>query len=140
MPRAYSMDLRERVLGALQQAEGTRAEVALRFGVSLSFVRDVRARFLQSGTLAPKAHGGGRPASADAATKEKLRTLVEQRADDTLEEHRESLAAAGGVRLSRSALGRVLVALGFTRKKRRSAMTRAKPSAFEPCAPPSKKR
>jgi transposase-like protein len=38
MPRAYSVDLRERVLVACERREGTRAEVARRFRVAASTV------------------------------------------------------------------------------------------------------
>ena len=66
MPAAYSLDLRERVWRACAQEQGTRAEIAERFEVSVSFVRDVRRRVRESGSAAAKARGGGAPRKADA--------------------------------------------------------------------------
>ena len=128
MAKAYSLDLRKKVFGAWQNGEGSQPEIAARFGVSASFVRDLSQRFRASGSVAAKAHGGGRTSSVDAAACQQIERLVAAHNDHTLDEHRQSLAEAG-CRLSRSALGRALLKLGLTRKKRRSATTSAKPSA-----------
>ena len=61
--RAYSMDLRERVVAACDEGLDTRAEVAERFSVSESWVRRLLQRRRETGSMAPKRHGGGqRPA------------------------------------------------------------------------------
>ena len=60
MASSYSLDLRERVFGAWQRGEGSRPQIAARFGVSVSFVRDLSRRWRESGGVAPKVHGGGR--------------------------------------------------------------------------------
>src|SRR5271165_5191197 len=61
--RPYSMDLRERVAAAIDAGEGSQRQVAKRFRVSVSFVTRLVQRRRDSGTLAPKPHGGGpRPA------------------------------------------------------------------------------
>ena len=128
MAKAYSLDLRQKVFGAWQNGEGSQAQIARRFDVSVSFVRDLARRFRQSGGVAAKAHGGGRAPGADAAACRVLASLVAAHHDHTLDEHRQSLAEAGHS-LSRSALGRTLLQLGLTRKKRRSATTSGRPSA-----------
>ena len=128
MAKAYSLDLRQKVFGAWQNGEGSQPEIAARFGVSVSFVRDLSRRFRASGGVAAKAHGGGRVPSADATTCQQIERLVAAHNDHTVDEHRQSLAEAGRP-LSRSALGRALLKLGLTRKKRRSVTTSAKPSA-----------
>jgi transposase len=58
MPRAYSMDLRKRVIEACDEGQ-TIAQVAERFKVSASFVNKLRQRRRQRSTLEPKSHGGG---------------------------------------------------------------------------------
>ena len=116
------------MFGAWQNGEGSQAQIARRFDVSVSFVRDLSRRFRTSGGVAAKAHGGGRVPGADAAACQQIERLVAAHNDHTLDEHRQSLAEAGH-RLSRSALGRVLLQLGLTRKKRRSATTSVRPSA-----------
>ena len=56
----YSMDLRERVAAVIDEGEGSQRQVAKRFRVSVSFVTRLIQRRREAGTLAPKAHGGGR--------------------------------------------------------------------------------
>jgi transposase len=55
--RAYSMDIRERVIENLGQ-ESMR-KTAKRFRVSDYFVYRLKQRYKEVGTLAPKPHGGG---------------------------------------------------------------------------------
>lgn len=128
MAKGYSLDLRRRVWRAWQNGEGTQAQLAVRFAVSVSFVRDLSRRFRESGDVAAKPYGGGRTPSVDAVTCVAIRAAVDTCNDHSIEEHRQSLAKRGH-RLSRSALGRALRKLGLTRKKRRSATTNATPSA-----------
>ena len=128
MAKAYSLDLRQKVFGAWQSGAGSQAQIARRFGVSVSFVRDLSRRFRARGSVAAKAHGGGRVPSADAVTCRQIERVVAAHNDHTVDEHRQSLAQAGH-RLSRSALGRALLKLGLTRKKRRSATMSGRPSA-----------
>ena len=126
MPRAYSEDLRERVWAAWQAGHESQPAVAARFGVSASFVRDLSRRFRATGSVAPKAHGGGRRPAADQKTVARLEALVARHNDLTYDEYHRRLRAKGA-RLSRSALGRLLLRLDLTRKKRRSKTT--KPAA-----------
>ena len=125
MPRAYSLDLRERVFGACQRGEGSQREVAVRFGVSERFVRGVVRRQRESGSVAAKAHGGGRVALATPAALTQLGVLVRAHDDDTIVEHHQNMRAAGFA-LSAATVGRMLLRLRQTRKKRRSRTTRRK--------------
>ena len=128
MAKGYSLDLRRRVWSAWQNGEGTQGQIAARFAVSVSFVRDLSRRFRQSGDVVAKPYGGGRAASVNAATGAAICARVDAHSDHSIEEHRQGLAEAGH-RLSRSVLGRALLQLGLTRKKRRSATTSAAPRA-----------
>jgi transposase len=127
MPKAYSEDLRERVWAAWQQGEQSQQKVAARFGVSESFVRDLSRRFRTAGSVAAKPHGGGRRLAADAKTLARLEALVAKHNDLTNEEYHRRLRAKGA-RLSRATVGRLLLRLGLTRKKRRSRTTSGKAS------------
>jgi len=51
--RPYSQDIRERIIEAYLNGEGSQRVIARRFRVSLSFVRDLLNRFRTTGTLAP---------------------------------------------------------------------------------------
>jgi transposase len=112
--RAYSMDLRERVLADCDAGTATRA-VATKYRVSASWVRRLKQNRRASGRVAPAAHAGGRTPGwvthADA-----IRAAVRDAPDATLDEYRRRFALP----LSRSALARALAALGLPRKKSRS--------------------
>jgi transposase len=131
--RPYSVDLRQRIAAAIDHGEGSFREIARGFRVSLSFIARLLRRRRQAGTLEPKPHGGGHPPALDHQAQQRLRDLVRQQPDATLDELRQRL----GVACSRSALARALEKLGLTRKKkslhaeqRDSPENRAKRQAF----------
>jgi transposase len=113
--KAYSMDLRERVVAACDEGVDTREEIAERFGVSVSWIRDLLKRRRETGSIAPRPRGGGRPPAFDEAAAGRLREAVRDSDDATLEE----LAEAAGVACGASAVHRALARLGITRKKSR---------------------
>ena len=109
------MDLRERVVAACDEGDATREQVAARFSVSVRWVRDLLRRRRETGSIAPKPHGGGRAPAFDAPAAARLREAVRADADATLEE----LGQAAGVACSAAAVYRALDRLGITRKKSR---------------------
>src|SRR4051794_33304250 len=112
--RPYSQDLRERVAGAVASQEGSLRQLALRFCVSLSFiVRLLRLR-RQTGSLQPRPHGGGQPPALDDQATERLRQLIRDQPDLTLDE----LSQQVGVPCSRMAVWRTLRKLKISRKKK----------------------
>ena len=113
--RAYSIDLRERVVAACDQGGATHDQIAARFAVSVAWIGKLMRQRRQTGSIAPKPHGGGHPRAFDAAADERLRAAVRADDDATLEE----LANAAGVTCCASAVHRALGRLGITRKKSR---------------------
>jgi transposase len=113
--KAYSMDLRERVVAACDARDGTRVQIANRFSVSVSWIRDLLKRRRETGSIAPKPRGGGRTPAFDEAAAARLREAIRADDDATLEE----LARAAGVTCCPSAVHRALRRLGITRKKSR---------------------
>ena len=145
MAKAYSRDLRERIYTAWQAGQHTRAQLATRFGVSVSCVRDLIRRGRQTGSVAAKAHGGGARRKADARQDQLLAGLVAARSDDTLEEYRVALAATpGGAKVSGPTISRMLARLRLTQKKeslaRRRAPKRAGTGAARGVARPTRGR
>ena len=114
--RSYSIDLRERVVAACDGGDGTREQIARRFCVSVAWVYRLLARRRDTGSIAPKPHGGGQKPAFHGESAERLRKAVEDRPDATLEELRE----AAGVECGTSAVFRALNRLGLPRKKSRS--------------------
>jgi transposase len=111
--KAYSMDLRERVLAACDAGRGTQA-VAEAFSVSPSWVRRLKQRRRQPGQVAPRPQRHG-PVPGWQTHADAIRAAVAAHPDATLREYRER----HGLPLSRSALARALAALGLSRKKSR---------------------
>lgn len=108
----YSNDLRVRIHEARQSGDTT-AEVAGRFGVCGAFVRRLCQRFRETGSLAPKPHGGG-PARKLAGHEAALRQAVRERPDATPAEHRDRLTLPA----SRVTVWRAMRRLRLTRKKK----------------------
>ena len=113
--KAYSTDLRRRVVAAYDAREGTQEQVAARFAVSLSWVRKLLRQRRDTGSIDPKPHGGGHAKAFDTASQAKLRQAVRDDSDATLEE----LGRLAGVACSASAVYQTLDRLGITRKRSR---------------------
>ncbi len=113
--KAYSTDLRERVVAACDARDGTRDQVAARFSVSVSWVRKILRQRHDTGSIAPKPHGGGRAPAFDGEAAARLRDAVRADDDATLVE----LGRVVGVACSAAAVYRALARLGLTRKKSR---------------------
>ncbi|MEH2321180.1 hypothetical protein [Nostoc sp.] len=58
MPVSYSKDLRERVIMAWEAKEGSQRQLAQRFKVSLSFVRNILRQYRVNGQIEAKRRGG----------------------------------------------------------------------------------
>jgi len=113
---ALSIDLRRRILGAFDNGEGTRLQIARRFCVSLGMVKKLIQQRKQTGDIAPRYDRCGRKAIILPTYGDKIRALVEERPDITLAEIRAEL----GIKCSLNGIHNVLSKLGLTYKKRRS--------------------
>ena len=117
MPAPLSIDLRQRVLAAYQDKEGSMRHLSERFKVSLSFVRDLTRQYRQTGTVAPTPHGGGAIAKLGVAQLPIVRALVEDQPDALLEELCERFAEKTGVMVSISTMHRAVHRLKLSVKK-----------------------
>ena len=112
--KAYSQDLRERVLRACDERLGTRAHIAAWFGVSTAWIRRLLQRRRETGSCAAKPHAGGpRPKLGDNQRRQ-LVELVAEQPDATLAELRHRLCAF----VHLSTLWRALDRSGLTFKKK----------------------
>lgn len=116
--KAYSTDLRQKVMNAYNNAEGSQRELAKRFSVSLSFVQSLLRRYRSSGTVEPKPHGGGQSAKLTSEQVALITTLVEEDNDAILVELCSRLEERTGVKVSRATMGRITQKLNLTRKKK----------------------
>ena len=115
--KAYSVDLRQKIIEAHNQQEGSQRQLAKRFRVSLSFIENLLKRYRSDGTIEPRAHGGGRLAKLSFEQQAMLVTLVEEDNDAILVELCARLEQRAGVRVSRATMGRIVQKLKLTRKK-----------------------
>ena len=115
--RTTSLDLRERILASYDNHEGTRAEMAGRFRVSLGLVKKLLQQRRQTGDLAPRHRFSGRKPMIEATHRGRLRGLLTRKNDLTLKE----LRVAAGLKCSLQAINVVLGKMGLTYKKRPSA-------------------
>lgn len=120
MAAAYSLDLRQRVIEAYTNGEGSMRQLSRRFKVSLNFVKRLIQRFRGEGSLRPKAHAGGRRALVDERGKEFLRALLKHAPDLTLREVCERFHAQFQRTVSISAMNETLRKMRITRKKKPS--------------------
>jgi transposase len=115
MPRAYSADLRERVLADCEAGLG-RAAAARRYRVGERTVYRWLHEAHHEGRRAAKPHAGGRR-PAVAGTEHVLHDLIAARNDATLAEQAEAYEARTGRKLSPATLCRAFQRLRLTRKK-----------------------
>ena len=113
--KAYSMDLRERIVQACQAGERA-SQVAQRFGVSAKTVRHYRTRHAQ-GALAPRPIPG-KPPRLTGQDEAAFLALVSQQSNWTLDSLSREWHARSGVWLPRSTLHDHLRRLGARYKKR----------------------
>ncbi len=113
--KAYSIDLRERVVAACDAGDATREQIAVRFSVSVAWIRKLIRQRRETGSIDPKPHGGGHARAFDDQAARRLREAV--RADDDAPLEELNLAVGGAC--CPSAVHRALARLGITRKKSR---------------------
>ena len=112
--RSISIDLRMRILAAVDAGEQSLRKLAGLFGVSLSTIVRLLQRFRLTGTAQPKPHGGGARAKLDGDAVARLLEAVRQQPDATLAELRSRV----GVACSIMTIFRALRGHHITRKKK----------------------
>lgn len=116
--KAYSLDLRQRVVQAYEQGQGSISEIAARFGVCTAFVKKMLRQWRSTGDLAPRAHGGGKPKSLTERQRQLLKRKVREQNDISLAELQSFLGEKESVSVHASTISRALAGLGLPLKKR----------------------
>jgi transposase len=112
--RPLSIDLRERIVAAVQAGEHSLRELAKLFLVNLSTIVRLLQRYRQTGSIQPKPHAGGPTPKLDAQAQTRLLELVREQPDATLAELRDWL----GVSCSIMTIFRALERNKISRKKK----------------------
>ena len=108
MAAAYSLDLRKKILSAWQNKEGSQRDLAKRFKVRLSFIRDFLRRYRETGEVAAKPQGGDRRSKIKDKEQELLQKMVTEQSDIYLREVQLALQQRTGIDVSVSSLCRTL--------------------------------
>ena len=114
---AYSIDLHQRVLDAYLGGEGSQRTLAKRFKVSRGFIQNLLRLYQETGSVHPRAHGGGAPAKIDVKTLPVVAELIKTQADATLEELCADLKAKTNTEVSVPTMHRATIKLGLTYTK-----------------------
>ena len=110
------MDLRSRIVSAVEEEGMSKAQAARTFSVSLSSVKRYAKKAERGESLAPKKRPGS-PPKLDAKVMKLLGKDLKERPFATLEERRDYVEAVSGISVSRSTVCRAIARLGPTRKK-----------------------
>jgi len=118
MAGAYSQDLRNRVIDAVEKEGMSRRAAARRFGVSESAAVKWLQRYEDTGDRQPVGTGGHRPSTLKPH-RDFIEATLKDKPDITLEALGRRLLAERGVKADTSMLSRFLRREGITLKKRR---------------------
>jgi transposase len=122
MARAYSDDLRRKLLEAHDRGEGSLAELAKRFGVSEGWACKISAARSRTGkTERPAGGKRGRKSRITARVIEYLRSRVKAQPDRTLVELQQDLRESQGLEIGITWLWMGLKQIGLRLKKSHSA-------------------
>ena len=115
--KPYPLELRERIVAAVDQQHGTIAEIAEMFSVTERYVYKLLKQRAERGGLSPLPHGGGARPKLSAEQQLAVVDLVAATPDATLEEVRQEIKRKLRVAVSLGTVWNVLEVLGLTRKK-----------------------
>jgi transposase len=115
--RAYSLDLRQKVVQAYERGDGTIDEIASLFSVGPTFVKKMLRLHRQGGDLSPLPHGGGHSPKLSDKHLQMIRAEVARNNDVTADELRELLRKRASVEVSQPTISRTLARLNLPRKK-----------------------
>lgn len=117
MPVAYSGDLRRRVIDAYEAKEGSQRQLAQRFKVSLSFVRNLLRHYRTNGQVEALRRGGYQKPTIRDEHLTVIKSLIEAKNDLLLSELCEHFLEGTGISVSVSTMHRAVQKLRLRRKK-----------------------
>jgi putative transposase len=117
MTRPYSLDLRDRVVVAVEREGLSRHQAAARFGVAVSTAVHWVRRYRSTGSVAPSKIGGYKPRTLRGEHAEWLITRCGEK-DFTISLLVEELRAVRGLKVDRHSVWEFLHAEGLSFKKK----------------------
>lgn len=115
--RAYSTDLREKIIKLSEEGKISQRKLAKQFDVALSFIEKLIKQYRETGSVEPKKRTVQTPTKLNHEQLAVLEKLAEENNDATLEELSQMLHEHTGVLISRVTVDRMLKKLNITFKK-----------------------
>lgn len=115
--RAYSLDLRQKIVAAYQRGEGTIDEIASLFSVGPTFVKKMLRLHREGSDLSPLPHAGGHTPKLSDKHLQMIRAEIARNNDATAQQLRELLRKRASVEVSQPTISRTLARLNLRRKK-----------------------
>lgn len=119
MTKPYSLDLRDRVIGAVEHEGMSRHQAAARFGIAVSTAIRWVARFRKTGSAAPAKIGGYKPKTIRGEHATWLVARCQEK-DFTISQLVEELQSIRGLQVDRRSVWEFLHGHGLSHKKKRS--------------------
>lgn len=116
MTKPYSLDLRERVVAAVEEEGLSRHQAAARFGLAVSTVVHWVRRFRSTGSVAPSKIGGYKPKKLRGEHADWLTARCREK-DFTLSQLVEELGEVRGLKVDRRSVWEFVHAEGLSFKK-----------------------
>jgi transposase len=117
--KAYSLDLRQKIVNAYAAGGISQRKLAKNFGVTLGFIQSLLKRQREEGVITPKVRTKQTPTKLNPEQLEILRQLVEAQPDATLSELREQLYQKTQVLIGVATVDRMVrLKLNLTFKKK----------------------
>lgn len=120
MAKAYSDDLRRKVLQAWEEGEETQTQIAKHFRVSVRYVGKIIHQKRVTGQAERIPHRPGRKPRFTPPICERIRIWIKDQSDLTLVEIQEKLRQAEQFQVSLPSIWKVMKSMGLRLKKSRS--------------------
>lgn len=131
MPKAYSLDLRQKIINAYTGGGISQRGLAKQFGVAKSFIQKLLKQYRETGSIAPKVRVEQTPPKLNDAHRVILAEIVEANNDATLAELRDKVYERTSIRVGTTTMHTTLKTMGLSVKKKRSTLTSKLPNEFK---------
>jgi len=118
MPKAYSIDFREKILDAYLKQEGSNQKIAERFKISISTVKRIGQRYRNTGKVELYINRVGRKPKITDKAKSIIKQTISTKPDASLEEIREILEKSCNIYVTIQAIHYFLQNLKISYKKK----------------------
>ena len=117
MPKAYSIDLRQKIVDAYDRGGISQRNLARQFGVDKSFVQKLLKQRRETNSITPKVRLNQTPPKLKEEHRAILAELVEANNDATLAELCEKIFQSTGIRVGITTMHNTLKKMEITVKK-----------------------